>query len=102
MSSGAAEPARSGPEWDRLELNVRRLLDAHESVRLKLQQAETRIQDLQAALADVSGGKLDPVALADKVRAYERENQELHQRLTQARETVERIRSRLQFLEEER
>jgi predicted RNase H-like nuclease (RuvC/YqgF family) len=104
MSNVEGEVAHSVPfaEWDRLELTVRRLVDDHEAWRRRAQSAEQRVRDLESALEEFSSGTVDPLSLTERVRAYEEENRALARRLEQAREVVERIQSRLQFLEEDR
>lgn len=103
MSSDAADSGvtQGSPDWDRLELNVRRMLDEHDALQRRLKAAERRARQLEKALAKVSEGQLDPVALEGRARALETENQDLHQRIDAARATVERIASRFHFLEEE-
>lgn len=90
------------PELDRLELTVRRLLDEHEALRRRAHAAEKRIRELEGSIAQLSPGKGDPVQLADKARAVEKENQALHKRLELARDAVRRIQARLQLVEEDR
>lgn len=104
MSHVEAEATRSlpFPEWDRLELTIRRLVDDHEAWRRRAQSAELRVRELEAALEEFSSGGVDPMALTERVRHYEEENRAMARRLEQAREVVERIQSRLQFLEEDR
>jgi chromosome segregation ATPase len=89
------------PEWDRLELGVRRLLDEHLSWQRRARQAEARLADLEATLASVSAG-LDPVELSAEVARLKALNQELHERLEQAKSHVSSILTRLQLLEEDR
>ena len=102
MSSNAADPPTPPPEWDRLELSVRRLLDAHDAWRVRARTAEARVKELEASLADVASGRVDPVTLADEVEKERRRNRDLNDRLEKARTTVERVLARLQFLEENR
>jgi prefoldin subunit 5 len=90
------------PELDRLELAVRRLVESRESLRARAAAAEARVTELQVAVRDISSGGLDPMALSSRVDALEAENRDLRQRLAAAHETVQRIMSRLQFVEEER
>ena len=98
---GRTRPALP-PEVDRLELTVRRLVDEHEQWRRRARKAERRVTELEAALKDVTSGDLDPVALAAQAAASAQENRALRERLEQARQTVDRIAARLQFLEEDR
>jgi predicted RNase H-like nuclease (RuvC/YqgF family) len=103
MSANGAERTNIRPaEWDRLELSVRRLLDEHGTWRRRAQAAEQRVRELEATLADLSSGRMDPVKLEERAEAFERENRALHERLAQARETVERIAARFQFAEDDK
>jgi hypothetical protein len=89
------------PELDHLELTIRRLLEAHDVLRKRADTADARVQELEAAVRDLSTGSIDPTALAADVERLERENRELRERIRRAHESVERIRARLQFAEEE-
>lgn len=89
------------PELDRLEQTIRRLLDAHDALRTRAAAAEARVQELEAAVRDLSTGSMDPTALAADVERLQRENGELRDRIQRAHDSVERIRARLQFAEEE-
>jgi hypothetical protein len=90
------------PELDRLELAVRRLREAHQAARSRAEQAEARVAELGGALRNVATGGLDPLELTRRVELLEDENRTLRERLTGAREAVQRITMRLQFAEEER
>jgi predicted RNase H-like nuclease (RuvC/YqgF family) len=90
------------PELDRLELAVRRLLEAHDALRRRAESAEARVSELEAAVRDLASGSLDPLALSGQVDAMEAENRALRERLDSAQHTVQRILNRLQFVEEER
>jgi hypothetical protein len=98
--SGAAR-APELSDWDRLELAVRRLLDYQEALTQRAQAAERRIGELEAGIAEVSAGRLDPVALSERAAALELENRALEERLGQARDAVQRILTRLRFAEED-
>ena len=104
MSSAGSRQsgARRPDEWDRLELAVRRLLDAYDQWCQRALVAERRASELDAALRDISEGRLDPVELVRRVESLEAENEALRERLAAAREQVSRILTRLQFLEEDR
>jgi chromosome segregation ATPase len=103
MESGSGRKARRSapPEFDRLELAVRHLLDAHDAWRSRAEAAEARVRELEQAVREVADG-LDPVALADQVQRLETRNHALRSRMDAAHETVQRIVARLQFVEEER
>jgi hypothetical protein len=103
MSSGAEASGRGTlAEWDRIERGVRRALDDRDAWRRRAQLAEARVRELEAALRDVSSGNLDPMQLSEQARDLERENRMLLDRLGKARESVDRILTRLNFAEEER
>lgn len=103
MASAGAEPTPALPaEWNALELAVRRLLEQHDAIRRKAEQAEQRTQELEAALGAVSAGNLDPVALSARADALTQENRLLADRLAEANALVERIVARLNYLEAER
>lgn len=89
------------PELDRLELTLRRMLEAHDVLRRRAHTAEARVTALEATVRDLAAGSIDPVAQASEIERLERANQELRERLQRAYESVERIRARLQFAEEE-
>ncbi len=90
------------PEWDALELSVRRLLETHDALKRRTQTAERRVRELESALGRVSSGALDPLALSERATVLERENKDLIDRLARANALVERIAARLNFLEAER
>jgi mRNA-degrading endonuclease toxin of MazEF toxin-antitoxin module len=90
------------PELDRLELKVRRLLEAHDAWQRRAMTAEARVQELEQAVRAMATGELDPVALADQVRTLDQRNNVLRQRMQQAQEAVQRMLARLHFVEEER
>jgi DNA repair exonuclease SbcCD ATPase subunit len=103
-STGAAEQrARDGlPELDRLELALRRLLDRHEVLRQRAEQAETRARELEQALSGIQAGHIDPVELRTRAERLEAENTALRERLREVDAVAQRIQARLQFVEEER
>ncbi len=89
-------------EWDALELAVRRLLENHDALKRRTQNAERRVRDLESALGRVSSGTLDPLELSERATSLERENRDLIERLARANAVVERIAARLNFLEADR
>jgi hypothetical protein len=101
MSSGGAEPFGKSAAWRRLEEAVQRMAADRGAWRERALAAEERIGELESALRDVSAGRLNPVALAERSRELEAENRALGDRVDRARETVERIMARLQFTQEE-
>jgi hypothetical protein len=96
-----ADEARALPEWDWLEMSVRRLLEEHEAWQRRAEAAERRLRQVEATMHQVSSGQMDPVSLERRCRELEEINRKLEQRLATARETVTRIMARLKFAEEE-
>ena len=90
------------PGLNHLEAVVRRMMDDHEALRRRALAAEKRVRELESALAEVSTGRLDPLEVSARAQSLERENRLLSRRMNSARETVERILSRIQFVEEDR
>ncbi|HEX6307801.1 MAG TPA: hypothetical protein VFZ69_06410 [Longimicrobiales bacterium] len=89
-------------ELDRLELTIRRLLESHEMLERRAAAAESHVRELEAAMQELAAGRLDPVALGEEVRTLQQRNATLENRLLRARESVDRMMSRLQFTMEER
>lgn len=89
-------------ELERLEQRVQRLLAAHGEWRRRAESAEARVHELEAAMQDVSAGRLDPVTMGERVQELELQNRMLRERLDRAHEIVQRMTARLQFGEEER
>jgi predicted RNase H-like nuclease (RuvC/YqgF family) len=105
VSSDVAEPKPATDpvprEFDRLESAVRRLADELAGYRARARIAEARTSELERAMQDLSTGALDPVALRERVRRLEQENQDLRRRMLQAQERVRRLIARLDFLRED-
>lgn len=102
MSSAAGSVGRGTPEWDRLELAARRLLQEHQACRRRAESAEARIAQLEAALQRLSSGTLDPLELQGRLQRAESQNEALRVRLQEAEAHVQRILAKLEFAEEER
>jgi hypothetical protein len=79
----------------RLESAVGRLLD--ERVALI-----GRVSELESSIAGMKKGKVDPVALQARLAQVESENHELKGRIDAGREGIDRLLSRLRFLEDQR
>jgi seryl-tRNA synthetase len=103
-STGAADSrTRNGiPELDRLELALRRLLDRHDALRQRAEQAEARARELEQALSGMGSGQFDPIELRERGERLEQENAALRERLQAVDAVAQRIQARLQFVEEER
>ena len=96
-----AEGSSTLPEWDWLEMSVRRLLEEHATWQRRAEAAERRLRQVEATMLQVSSGQMDPVSLERRNGELEEINRQLERRLATARETVTRIMARLKFAEEE-
>jgi hypothetical protein len=101
-SSGEGSSSGTAAELERLSGSVRRLLSEWDRWQRRASAAEARVRELESALREVTSGKVDPMALGERVHALEQENRFLARRLDRARESVKRISARLQFLDEDR
>ncbi|MBX6363444.1 MAG: hypothetical protein IRZ00_06215 [Gemmatimonadetes bacterium] len=102
VSSAAGKPRLPAPaEFVRLEDAVRRMLAEFDALRRRAADAEARVRQLEATVAELSGGGYDPEALLDRVKALEAENRLLRARLEGAATHVRRLLARINFLEEE-
>lgn len=101
MPSDAAERPAELPEWEWLERSVQQLLEDHAAWQRRAEAAERRIRELEVALREFADGRLNPMQLAEQARDLEQTNKMLENRLSQARETVQRMLARLRFAEEE-
>jgi hypothetical protein len=99
--AGKSGPPPPPAEFARLEDGVRRLLEEFTALRHRTAQAEERVRQLEATVAQLSGGLFDPEALLGRVRALEAENRQIRARLDGAATHVRRILDRINFLEEE-
>ena len=103
MSNGAA---RNGGQ-DRqglaaLEAAVSRTLGEIKELRRRAAEATERSAELERLLASFQSGAESPGRMKERLEGLETENRELRARMTQARETVERLLARIQFLEDQK
>lgn len=91
MSAGGESDARRA--LSELEMTVRHVSDELASWRRRALKAESQHTEL--------GADHDAVASRSRIRELEKENDELEQRLAAVREQVERLLTRLRFLEEQ-
>jgi hypothetical protein len=90
------------PELDRLELSIRRLLEAHDAWKQRARVAEARVAELESTMTSLSTGGLDPLALSEQVRALQERNRQLQSRVERGGDAVQKMLARLQFVEEGR
>jgi hypothetical protein len=95
-------PGADGDELIRLEQAVGRAVARIRDLEGRLEASERRVRDLDQVLSGVTGGDVGPSVLVDSVRALEAENADLRRRLGGGREGIERLLSKIRFLEEQR
>ncbi|MEX2528538.1 MAG: hypothetical protein WEA09_12950 [Gemmatimonadota bacterium] len=83
-----------------LEETVGRLLDRLKALRERLEVSDARVAELDRALRSRSSTSDDPLGMADRLRMLEEENEMLRNRLERGADVVDRIQSRVRFLEE--
>lgn len=96
----AEDPAREG--LARLEAAVGHLIEERVRMGLRARAAEARVRDLEALLRRFTRGESDPVSLQRRLAEVEAERDELRGRVEEGRAGVERLLSRIRFLEEQR
>lgn len=84
----------------RLEAVVGRLIDRSEELSARASKAEARARELETLLKRFAKGDSDPALLQATVTALRSEAEDLRKRLHAGREGVDRILSRMRFLEE--
>lgn len=98
-SEGNRTPPAEREALSKLEAGVGRLLAEVGHLRSRLRRTEARVRDLEALLMRFTKGDTDPAELRDTIVRLEGENQELKARIRDGREQVERLLSRVRFLE---
>jgi predicted RNase H-like nuclease (RuvC/YqgF family) len=93
VASGAEHPEREA--LARLTKSVERLLEERVN-------QNTRIGELEGQITRLKKGDVDSTELRNRLEAAESRNRDLLKRIEEGREGVERLLSRLQFLEDQR
>ena len=86
----------------RLEEVVGRLIEDRRRLDEHVQQTDARVRDLEGLLRRFTKGETDPASLQAKIARLEAENEALRERMRQGREGVDRLLSRVRFLDERR
>jgi len=86
----------------RLESSVTRMLEETAQLRDRSRKAEARIEELEALLRRFTKGDDDPARLQTRLSMLASENHELKGRIREGRDGVERLLSRIRFLEDQR
>jgi len=83
----------------RLEAVAERLIEERAAVADQAREAEDRVRELKTLLSEFPEGKVDMVVLEKAITRLRDQNAELKGRMAEGREGVERILSRIRFLE---
>ena len=83
----------------RLEAVAERLIEERAAVADQAREAEDRVRELKTLLSEFPEGKVDMVILEKAITRLRDQNAELKGRMAEGREGVERILSRIRFLE---
>ena len=85
----------------RLEEAIGRTLLELRGLRERAHRAEDRVRRMEDLL-ERSGEGVDPRRMVDRIRMLEEENGDLHRRLSEGRDAVDRLLARIRFLEEQK
>lgn len=94
--------AVEGQAMGRLEAAVDRLVEEHAAALGQLADAESRVRELEAHLAASAKDGTDPVVLRETITKLQEQNADLKNRIGLGREGVDRLLSRIRFLEQRR
>ena len=100
--SDSGEERTEGVEREalsRLEELVDRLLEDHAAISESAREADDRIQELETLLAKFTGDEVDATTLGETLEKLRDQNERLKKRIAEGREGVDRLLSRLRFLE---
>jgi hypothetical protein len=92
--------APDGKAFGRLETAVARLLKEHAAALGRARAAETRLQELEKRVNDARKTGADPIELQETIVLLRERNRDLEKRIELGRAGVDRLLSRIRFLEE--
>jgi predicted RNase H-like nuclease (RuvC/YqgF family) len=96
------ESKKNGAPFSDLNDAVEKALRELKRLREKSSRVEIKNAELEELLKGIAGGTQSPAEMAHNVKVLSNENQDLRSRLDQGRESVERLLTRIRFLEEQR
>jgi len=99
-SAGKRVDATERQALARLEAGVGRLLADRSELTKRVEQAEARVHDLETLLKRFTKGDADPATLQTTISLLEAENEVMREKIREGREGVERLLSRIRFMEE--
>ena len=96
------ESKKNGAAFRDLNDAVEQALRELKRLREKASKVEVKNSELEELLKGIASGTESPAEMAHDVKTLSKENQDLRARLDQGRESVERLLTRIRFLEEQR
>lgn len=96
------ESDHNGEAFDDLSAAVEQALRELKRLRQKAARFENKNSELEELLKGIAAGTESPAEWAHQVKSLRGENQDLRARLDQGRESVDRLLTRIRFLEEQR
>jgi predicted RNase H-like nuclease (RuvC/YqgF family) len=99
-SAGKRVDATERQALARLEAGVGRLLADRGELTKRVEQAEARVQDLEALLKRFTKGDANPAALQATISLLESENEVMREKIREGREGVDRLLARIRFIED--
>jgi predicted RNase H-like nuclease (RuvC/YqgF family) len=100
VSNGAAKDTTQG--LPALEAAINRAVEELKQLRKRTADAAQRSAELEALLVSFQSGSESPERMKERLEHLEAENRDLRARITQGRESVERLLARIQFLEDQK
>ena len=100
MSNGA--PRDPGQGLPGLEAAIGRTVEELRQLRKRVAEANERTAELEGLLRNFQSGADTPDRMKARLEHLEAENRDLRARITQGRESVERLLARIQFLEDQK
>jgi predicted RNase H-like nuclease (RuvC/YqgF family) len=98
----ASDPSQIRATLERLASGVDRLLRNHAELQARLVQTEARLRELEQMLGRLGRGEVDVAGMSTELEMLEAQNSALRARMEEGREAVERLLSRVRYLEEQR
>lgn len=91
-----------GAALDALATAVERSLQRVTRLRQRAESAESRRDEVEALLAKMADGTANPADMQTRLQMLEKENADLHRRIEEGRQGVDRLLAKIRFLEEQR
>lgn len=96
------ESDRNGKAFGDLNAAVEQALGELKRLREKAARVESRNIELEELLKGIAAGTESPAEMAHQLKSLTEENKDLRNRLDQGRESVDRLLTRIRFLEDQK